>query len=80
MYRIHFDHRIGRFVIQVLVFGLFWRDIAKSSDTEPVSDRLSFAKLVEAENYIQSIGLARLYKNKSANEFSKYMENNDESR
>lgn len=73
MYRIHFDHRIGRFTIQVLVYGLFWRDVARAGDDEPISERATFSKLAEARNYVKSIGLDELYQDKSADTFKKYM-------
>lgn len=73
MYRIHFDHKIGRFTIQVLIFGLFWRDIALSDDIEPISDRATFKTIDEAIQYVKSIGLDRLYTDKSVNKFNNYM-------
>lgn len=77
MYRIHFDHKIGRFTIQVLIFGLFWRDIALSDDIEPISDRATFKTIDEAIQYVKSIGLDRLYTDKSVNKFNNYMLDGD---
>lgn len=73
MYRIHFDHKIGRFTIQVLIFGLFWRDIALSDDIKPIADRATFKTIDEAIQYVTSIGLNRLYADKSVNKFNNYM-------
>jgi hypothetical protein len=73
MYRIHFDHNIGRFVIQVLVYGFFWRDVAKSRDDEPISERATFSRLEEAKNYVKLIGLDKLYDDKSADRYRQHM-------
>ena len=73
MYRIHFDHRIGRFVIQVLIYKLFWCDVARSSDIDPLSKRATFLTLTEAREYVKSIGLDQLYHDKSADQFNRYM-------
>ncbi len=72
MYRIHFDHKIGRFTIQVLIFGLFWRDVAESGD-EQNSNRITFKTIDEAIQHVKSIGLDRLYADKSVNKFNNYM-------
>lgn len=61
MFRIHFDHKVGKFIIQVLWFNLFWRTVKKELDD------LTFDTLGHAEKYAADTGLAKLYVNKSAN-------------
>jgi hypothetical protein len=62
MYRIHFDHRTGMFVIQVLYWGLFWTTV-RSADNEG----LSFKTFSEATKHVTAVGLDQLYQNKSIN-------------
>ena len=64
MYRIHFDHQIGKFVVQTLVWHLFW---------ESAGDALVFDTYMDAKRHVSEIGLDQLYKDKSANQFHDYM-------
>ena len=78
MYRIHFDARIGRFIIQVLVYGLFWKTVFHvSSQEEKIAkfqfEKHSFEKLTEASEHCTIIGLDKLYTNKSANYYREHM-------
>lgn len=62
MYRIHFVN--GKFVIQTLVWHIFW----KSADDMPVFDTY-----MDALRHVSEIGLDQLYKDKSANQFHDYI-------
>lgn len=55
MYRISFDTRTSRFIVQVLRFGLFW--ITCRSTTLDCQ----FETYAEARNWVTSIGLNRAY-------------------
>lgn len=61
MYRIHFDPKIGKFIIQVLCWYAVWRTV-QHEDTG-----LTFDTLGHAERYVADTGLGSLYINKSAN-------------
>lgn len=76
MYRIHFDPRIGRFIIQVLVFGLFWSSVKKLAESNDKTESLTFHTFEGAVNHIQSIGLDKLYKDGSAMRYRAYMNQN----
>jgi len=73
MYRIHFDPRFGRFVIQVKFYGCFWRNIVKLADNNSTTESLMFKTFKEAEEHVQSIGLDKLYVDRSVNKFREYM-------
>lgn len=61
MYRIHFHPRLG-FILQVLTLGLFWSTV-KGDKNLP----RTFPDYLSAEAAVQSLGLNRLYLDKSAN-------------
>lgn len=67
MYRIHFAPRLGRFVVQVLAFGIFWRTVVNGDTIQ------SFESFTEATNYVTSIGLDKLYKNYSEDAYRAHM-------
>lgn len=67
MYRIHFDPALGKFVVQVLSWGIFWVTVRNGSDFA------TFATFENAERYITDIGLNKLYENKSADKFRRHM-------
>ena len=69
MYRIHFDHQIGKFVLQVSAFGGFWWSTVKNMD----GDGYAFETFNEATAHVSKIGLDQLYKDKSANQFHEYI-------
>lgn len=77
MFRISFDPAIGRFVIQVLRFGLFWVNVQKSetSTSEPILNvsACNFHTYDDARKYVTSIGLDQLYKDRSENVRRSYM-------
>jgi len=72
MYRIHFDPKIGRFIIQVLVLGFIWAPVKKLADTNDKVDRLTFNKFSDAVDHVHAIGLDKLYIDKSANVYQSY--------
>ena len=57
MYRISFDTRTSRFIVQVLRFGLFWA----TCRSKLADDDLQFETYVEARKWVTSIGLNRAY-------------------
>lgn len=67
MYRIHFDPRTGRFVVQVMALGIFWQTVA-IGEGEP----LAFPTYQQAVTHVNAIGLDVLYVNRSADAFRKY--------
>jgi hypothetical protein len=81
MYRIHFDQKIGRFIIQVLVYGFSWKTVLVAKELKgeapyPIKfdfEKHSFRTFEEAGKHISEIGLDKLYQNKSANCFHKHM-------
>jgi len=81
MYRIHFDPKIGRFVIQVLVWGIFWKTIQIARESEDPAklpsftfEEHSFRTYSETIAYVQEIGLNTLYKDCSKNKYREHMQ------
>ena len=78
MYRIHFDPKIGRFVIQVAIWlGLRWKTVMVAQETESkvtfTFEKHSFAKYNDAMAHVAEIGLDKLYQNKSVNCYREHM-------
>lgn len=78
MFRISFDPAIGRFVIQVLRFGLFWVTISnaayeKPGIAKPAGFKLSFDTYSDAKDHVTSIGLDQLYCDRSENVRREYL-------
>lgn len=68
MYRIHFNYKTGNFVVQVLVLGLFWMTVRRKYETGDLYDEnTEFSNYGVACQWVEIIGLNRLYTNKSAN-------------
>lgn len=61
MFCISFDPNIGKFIVQVLKMQLFWKTIQSGDGA------LTFATFDEAQKYVSSIGLDKLYSDRSAN-------------
>lgn len=61
MWRIHFEPKIGKFVIQVLRYGMFWVSVRGGEEV------LSFVTHDDALSHVVHIGLDRLYRDRSAN-------------
>ena len=69
MYRVHFDHTTGKFILQVCIFfGLYWATV-KSNER----DGYVFDTYEEAKKHVSSIGLDRLYQNRSADQYSHFL-------
>jgi len=77
MFRISFDPAIGRFVIQVLRFGLFWVNVSVTAYEKGVEKaagfKLSFETYEAARKHVTSIGLDQLYQDRSENTRHNYM-------
>jgi hypothetical protein len=73
MFRIHFDPKLGRFIVQVHRFGIFWSSVMALNDDSSGTNQLMFKTLDEASAYVKSIGLDKLYRDGSANMFREYM-------
>jgi hypothetical protein len=62
MFRIGFDSKTGMFVVQVLIFGLFWRTVqARVTDAEvgrPDTVERCFKTYAEARKWVEAIGLS----------------------
>ena len=63
MYRIVFDPKISRFVVQLLVWHLFWRDCYREKEAyaEPVHERITFGTYADAAKWVASTGLKEAY-------------------
>ena len=57
MYRLKFSPAIGRWVVQVMVYGMFWSDVR--SDAKPTS----FEDFDKAKDYVRKVGLDMAYRN-----------------
>lgn len=80
MYRIHYDPKFGRFVIQVgCCFGLFWTTVrqvfAGGTDEAPVDVfKVRHYQTYElAQKFATESGLATLYVDRSTNKFRAHM-------
>lgn len=75
MFRIEFDHRTGTFVIQVLRYGIFWmtvKNIISGADGD-LACTAAFPTHEAAVEYVKAIGLDKLYRDRSKNQFHDYM-------
>ena len=77
MYRIHFDPKISKFVVQVQRFGLLWVTCTVLCiDREGPNDVYltnTFDTYLKAAEYVTAIGLDTLYADKSANMYRAHM-------
>lgn len=69
MFRIHFDPRVGCFTIQVLALGCFWVSVKKLADSNDKTDRLLFSRFEDAVSHVKTIGLDKLYLDRSENKY-----------
>ena len=53
MFRIIFDPKTSRFIVQIIEWGLFWRTCMNSIDGKP----MRFETYVKARHWINNIGL-----------------------
>ncbi len=70
MFKIEFDPRIGAFVVAVIKWGFVWQRVA---DAENQDRPLEFRTYDTACQYVQAIGLDKLYQDRSANKYNAYM-------
>lgn len=63
MYRIVFDPKISRFVVQLLVWHLFWRDCHReiAGPGTPVHERITFGTYKDAAKWVAELGLKEGY-------------------
>lgn len=73
MFRIHFDPKLGRFIVQIHHLGMFWRSVMALNEDKSGTDLLMFKTFDEASEYVKSIGLDKLYRDMSVNKFREYM-------
>jgi hypothetical protein len=69
MYRIHFDHKTGKFVLQIATFGGLWWSTVKTGE----GDGYTFDTFDKAKARVADIGLDKLYENKSADQYRTYI-------
>lgn len=78
MYRISFDPKTGRFIIQILRFGLFWvRVMEFVLDTDGSHDHFAcayFQTYDAARKHVEAIGLDQLYQDRSENVRRNFMQ------
>ena len=74
MFRIHFDPKLGRFLIQINRHHIFWKSIMTLNEDSSSSEVMMFKTFGEASDYVKSIGLDKLYRDRSENKFREYME------
>ena len=61
MYRIVFDPRVSRFVVQILVWHLFWKDCCFVPDTAKERKRITFGSYKDAIKWVENLGLRDAY-------------------
>ena len=63
MYRIVFDPKISRFVVQIMVWHLFWRDCHReiAGPGTPVRERITFVELAAEPGFQDAFADAMLF-------------------
>lgn len=63
MFRIVFDPKVSRFVVQIMVWHLFWRDCHREIDGKdgPVTVRITFGTWKDAVKWVADVGLRDAY-------------------
>jgi hypothetical protein len=63
MFRLHFEPKLGLWVIQFLYLGLFWRAVRREAEEQgrPAGSILSFKSIEDAENYVTATGIGLAY-------------------
>ena len=72
MFRIHFDPKLGRFIVQVKT-GLFWRTTMCLADGSDKTDKCLYKTYDEAMDHVKSVGLDKLYRDGSRNRFDSFL-------
>lgn len=57
MYRIIFDPKASRFIVQILVWACLWRSCINQISQEP----MHFETLAEARAWVNALGISELY-------------------
>ena len=73
MFRIHFDPKLGRFLIQINQHHIFWKSIMALNQDNSGTEVMMFKTFDEASDYVKIIGLDKLYSDRSENKFREYM-------
>ena len=73
MFRIHFDPKLGRFLIQINQHHIFWKSIKALNQDNSGTEVMMFKTFDEASDHVKSIGLDKLYRDRSENKFREYM-------
>lgn len=63
MYRIIFDYKTARFVVQIVSYQMFWRK----------AEGMEYGTFDEAVAAVKAVGLDKLYENKSADQYRIHM-------
>ena len=62
MFRIIFDPKVSRFVVQIMIWHLFWRDCYRAAPTgDGPPERITFGVWKDAVAWVNSIGLSMAY-------------------
>jgi hypothetical protein len=77
MYRIHFDPNVGRFVIQVLVWGFIWESVRSLNEQGKKTSPLTFETYDDTVAHVQKMGLHTLYQDRSANKYREHIQRHD---
>lgn len=73
MFRIHFDYKVGRFVIQVKTGSMFWSSVQVLAEDNESTKPITFETYDKAIAHIKAIGLDRLYKDKSISRYHEFL-------
>lgn len=73
MFRIHFEPELGRFLIQVNKYHFLWCSVMALNSDNSGCEVMLFKTFDEALNYVKSIGLDKLYSDRSENNFRAHM-------
>lgn len=73
MFRIHFNPVLGRFVIQVSQYGFFWTTIKCLNEKNDGIAENSFETYDASICHIKTIGLDKLYEDRSVNRYRAHM-------
>lgn len=73
MFRIFFDPKLGRFIIQVKGYGFFWRTVMSYKDGDNLTSVKLFETFDQAMDHVKVIGLNKLYRDGSANKFIEFI-------
>ena len=69
MFRIIFDPKVSRFVVQVMIWHCFWRDCRReiAGKDGPVTERITFGRYADAFKWVVDNGLADAYRRAPSN-------------